>query len=74
MTLGATSAPGFEKFRIIEGEGLKVFLDSMDVKETPESTLQREAAAAKATADANAAALAGGAVVPAVGGDAMETD
>lgn len=76
MTLGATSAPGFEKFRIIEGDDLKVFLESMDVKETPESTLQREAAAAQGVAEANAAALVAGAAAPAVGagGDAMETD
>lgn len=55
QVLGDKSPPGFDKFRIIEGEDLKVFLASMDPKEIPESTLQAEAA--RREADAAAAAV-----------------
>lgn len=75
--------PGFEKFRIIEGDGLVGYLKSMDPKEVPESSLQAEAARAATTAAENAAALVAAEAAPAAapagdasaaGGDAMETD
>lgn len=35
VALGAAAQTGFQKFRIIEGADLQVYLDSMDPKETP---------------------------------------
>lgn len=60
-TLGAPATGGFEKFRIIEGDELKVFLDALPAKEGPESELPEPAVPAAPAAET-------------AGGEAMETD
>ena len=68
-------AGAFEKFRIIEGDELKVFLDRLPAKEGPESELAEAPAAAAAEAPAaeeGSAPVAGDPAAP--GGEAMETD
>lgn len=84
--VGAQAAGGFQKFRIVEGEDLQVYLDSMDPKEVvgvEDGAPVPGAAAASGVAgdaptggDAAApgAAAAAPPAAPAAGGDSMETD
>lgn len=78
---GAQAAGGFEKFRILEGDELKPYLDSMDPKETPDGQTAPVAAAATGAVPAAMATddltVVGGDAAgdaPAAGGDSMETD
>lgn len=70
-TLGV-NVNAFEKFRIVEGDELKPFLDSMDPKESNDDA----PAAAPATVATGAAAVPAPADVqpPTAGGDTMDTD
>lgn len=58
---GAQAAGGFQKFRILEGDELKPYLESMDPKESPDD-------------DRPVVAAVAAPVVPPVVGEAMETD
>lgn len=64
--VGSAAGQGFQKFRIVEGEDLQVYLDSMDPKEV----LGVEDGAVAPPA----APSAPDAPPPATGGDSMETD
>lgn len=70
---GAEAGSSFDKFRILEGDDLKVYLDSMDPKELPELQVIEGVAPA---APVVAAAPEAQAPAPAAGdgGDSMETD
>lgn len=75
---GAQAAGGFEKFRILEGDELKPYLESMDPKETPDGqTAPAAAVAVPAAMTTDDLTVEGGAATgdaPAAGGDSMETD
>lgn len=72
-TLGAPATGGFEKFRIIEGAELQVFLDALPAKEAPESELAEPVVpAASATEATGTTPTEGSALAP--GGEAMDTD
>ena len=74
-TLGAAPTGGFEKFRIIEGDELQVFLDALPAKDAPETELAEPVVPAAPAADTGAeggAPVAGDPAAP--GGEAMDTD
>ncbi|ORY81784.1 nucleophile aminohydrolase [Leucosporidium creatinivorum] len=70
--VGAQAAGGFQKFRIVEGDDLQVYLDSMDPKEV--LGVEDGAPAAAPVAAAGDAPAPAGDAPPATGGDSMETD
>lgn len=71
--VGAKASGGFQKFRIVEGDDLQVYLDSMDPKEViGVADGAPVPGAAPAAAAGDAPAPAGDA--PPAGGESMETD
>ena len=68
---GVPSTGGFEKFRIVEGDELKPFLESMDPKEV---ISDEPAPAVAAGGEAGAVAPVVPPVVPGAPSDSMETD
>ncbi|GAA6042941.1 hypothetical protein JCM8097_000009 [Rhodosporidiobolus ruineniae] len=63
----------FEKFRIVEGEDLQVYLDSMDPKDDPAEAAQLTQPTTGVAGETPAADAAGG-VQPQQPGDEMQTD
>lgn len=74
--MGSQAGQGFRKFRIIEGEDLQVYLDSMDPKEVlgVEDGAPTAGAATAVAGEAAAPAAPATGDAPAAGGEAMETD